>query len=151
VAVLVGQSMSSTMVSEWLGRLVEQEGLVGRSKSRFPGEREDAVRHALLRGGADAMLTHEDRRPGAPLAGGGARAGWRIGSHDAGRAFREGGRRRGGGELLSARVAAGVPGSRSGRDPGPRGPRTRLRAPAGAPDVAARDALRRRLPGLAPG
>ncbi len=69
VAVLVGQAMGSTMVSEWLGKLVEQEVLVVRLKSRFPGEREYAFRHALLREGAHATLTEEDRRLGHRLAG----------------------------------------------------------------------------------
>ncbi len=69
VTVLLGGAMGSTMVGDWLGRLVEQELLAVRPHSRFPGERELAFRHALLREGAYATLTEDDRRLGHRLAG----------------------------------------------------------------------------------
>ncbi|HSK00217.1 MAG TPA: protein kinase [Kofleriaceae bacterium] len=69
VAVLLGGAMSAAAVGEWLGRLVEQEVLAMRPDSRFPGERELAFRHALLREGAYATLTEDDRRLGHHLAG----------------------------------------------------------------------------------
>ena len=68
VAVL-GESLSPASVAEWLARLVEQELLDVRSHSRFPGQRELAFRHALLREGAYATLTEEDRRLGHARAG----------------------------------------------------------------------------------
>jgi len=54
---------------ERLAALVEREVLVKRMESRFPGEREYAFRHGLLREGAYAMLTDEDRALGHRLAG----------------------------------------------------------------------------------
>ncbi len=57
------------MVGEWVAKLAEQEMLIVRPESRFPGERELVFRHALLREGAYAMLTEEDRRLGHRLAG----------------------------------------------------------------------------------
>jgi eukaryotic-like serine/threonine-protein kinase len=69
VTVLLGGAMGSTMVGEWLGKLVEQEVLAVRPKSRFLGERELTFRHALLREGAYATLTEEDKRLGHRLAG----------------------------------------------------------------------------------
>jgi eukaryotic-like serine/threonine-protein kinase len=56
-------------VGDWLTRLVEQEVLTLRPSSRFPGERELAFRHALLREGAYATLTDDDRRLAHGLAG----------------------------------------------------------------------------------
>jgi tetratricopeptide (TPR) repeat protein len=69
VTVLLGGAMGSTIVGEWLASLVEQEVLAVRAESRFPGEREFRFRHALLREGAYATLTEEDRRLGHRLAG----------------------------------------------------------------------------------
>ncbi len=69
VTVLLGGVMGSTMVGEWLGKLVEQELLAIRPSGRFPGECEFAFRHALLREGAYATLTEDDRRLGHRLAG----------------------------------------------------------------------------------
>jgi tetratricopeptide (TPR) repeat protein len=66
---LLGGAMAATMVGEWLARLVEQEVLVARPDSRFPGERELAFRHALLREGAYATLTADDERLAHRLAG----------------------------------------------------------------------------------
>jgi hypothetical protein len=69
VATLLGGAMSATSVGEWLTRLVEQEALAARPKGRFPEERELTFRHALLREGAYASLTDEDKRRGHHLAG----------------------------------------------------------------------------------
>jgi eukaryotic-like serine/threonine-protein kinase len=69
VTLLLGGIMGDTMVGEWVAKLVEQEVLVVRPKSRFPGERELAFRHALLREGAYATLTEEDQRLGHRLVG----------------------------------------------------------------------------------
>jgi hypothetical protein len=69
VTALLGGAMGVAMVGEWLTRLVEHEVLTMRPSSRFPGERELAFRHALLREGAYATLTEDDRRLGHGLAG----------------------------------------------------------------------------------
>jgi hypothetical protein len=69
VAALLGEDMAPAAVGEWLATLVEQEVLIARSDSRFPGERELAFRHALLREGAYAMLTADDERVAHRLAG----------------------------------------------------------------------------------
>jgi hypothetical protein len=69
VTLLLGGAMGATVVGDWLGRLVEQEVLAVRPASRFAGERELAFRHALLREGAYATLTDDDRRLGHRLAG----------------------------------------------------------------------------------
>jgi tetratricopeptide (TPR) repeat protein len=69
VILLLGGAMPATVVGEWLALLVEQEVLVPRPSSRFPGERELAFRHALLREGAYATLTAEDERFAHCLAG----------------------------------------------------------------------------------
>ncbi len=68
VTMLLGGAMGATVIGEWIGRLVEQELLAERPASRFPGERELAFRHALLREGAYAMFTEEDRKLGHRLA-----------------------------------------------------------------------------------
>ncbi|HWO17833.1 MAG TPA: hypothetical protein VNO30_03630, partial [Kofleriaceae bacterium] len=69
VTLLLGGALSAAEIGDWLERLVEQEVLVARPQSRFPGERERAFRHAMLREGAYTMLTDEDRRLGHHLAG----------------------------------------------------------------------------------
>jgi hypothetical protein len=69
VAVLVGHAMGPAMVGEWLARLVEQEVLAVRPTSRFSAQRELMFRHALLREGAYATLTEDDKRLGHRLAG----------------------------------------------------------------------------------
>ncbi len=69
VILLLGGAMQATLVGEWLTTLVEQEVLLVRSVSRFPGERELTFRHALLREGAYATLTEEDNRLGHRFAG----------------------------------------------------------------------------------
>jgi len=69
VTLLLGRAMGATAVNDWLGKLVEQEVLVGRAGSRYAGEHELSFRHGLLREGAYATLTDEDRRFGHRLAG----------------------------------------------------------------------------------
>ena len=64
-ALLGGQAR----VAEWLEQLAELELVSKRSVGRFPGEDEYAFRHALLRDGAYAMLTDDDRTLGHLLAG----------------------------------------------------------------------------------
>jgi serine/threonine protein kinase/tetratricopeptide (TPR) repeat protein len=64
-ALLGGQ----TKVAEWLAELTDQELVSKRSAARFSGEDEYVFRHALLRDGAYAMLTDEDRTLGHVLAG----------------------------------------------------------------------------------
>jgi hypothetical protein len=54
--------MPAATVAQWLVLLLDQEVLVVRPDSRFPGERELAFRHALLREGAHATLTADDER-----------------------------------------------------------------------------------------
>ncbi len=68
VVALLGD-LRSRQAIDWLARLCDQEVLVRRQDSRFPGEEELAFRHALLREGAYAMLTDEDRSLGHRLAG----------------------------------------------------------------------------------
>ncbi len=68
VVALLGD-MRSRQAIDWLARLCEQEVLVRRQDNRFPGEEELAFRHALLREGAYAMLTANDRLLGHRLAG----------------------------------------------------------------------------------
>ena len=53
-----------------LAELVRLETLVPRGESRFPGERDYAFRHGLVREAAYAMLTDEDRQLGHRLAAG---------------------------------------------------------------------------------
>jgi tetratricopeptide (TPR) repeat protein len=65
---LVGREIPPTRTLEWLERLCERELVVRRRDSRFAGEEELAFRHALLREGAYAMLTDEDRALGHGLA-----------------------------------------------------------------------------------
>src|SRR5262249_29609421 len=62
MAALLGGCMGPASVAGWLARLVEQEMLELRPPSRFPGQRELAFRHALLREGAYATFADEDRR-----------------------------------------------------------------------------------------
>ena len=67
VAALLGGD-KSPQTRQWLSALVERELLVRRPESRFPGEHEYAFRHSLLREGAYAMLTDDDRIIGHRLA-----------------------------------------------------------------------------------
>jgi CheY-like chemotaxis protein/tetratricopeptide (TPR) repeat protein len=61
--------MRASHATDWLLHLVQREVLVCHPQSRFPGEEELAFQHALLREGAYAMLTQEDRTLGHRLAG----------------------------------------------------------------------------------
>jgi eukaryotic-like serine/threonine-protein kinase len=69
VVVLLGGAMTAATVGEWLARLVEQEVLAVRPDGPVAGERAYMFRHSLLREGAYAMLTQDDRRLGHRLAG----------------------------------------------------------------------------------
>ena len=69
VGALLGGAAGDMKVREQLTALVEREVLIRREESRFPGEAELAFRHALLREGAYAMLTEQDRALGHRLAG----------------------------------------------------------------------------------
>ena len=68
VIALIEPAMAAK-IGELLATLVDQEVLVARRGSRFPGERELGFRHALLREGAYATLTAEDRGLAHRLAG----------------------------------------------------------------------------------
>ena len=67
-ALLLGGAQQRLDIGKLLGSLVDRELLIHRAESRFPGERELAFRHALLREGAYAMLTDADRALGHRLA-----------------------------------------------------------------------------------
>ncbi|MBK9266513.1 MAG: protein kinase [Polyangiaceae bacterium] len=69
VAALLDRADRPAQVRNRLLHLVEREVLVKRPESRFAGQVELAFRHVLLREGAYAMLTEEDRRLGHKLAG----------------------------------------------------------------------------------
>ncbi|MCK6591162.1 MAG: serine/threonine-protein kinase PknK, partial [Polyangiaceae bacterium] len=69
VASLLGTADQSSEIGDLLFGLVEREVLVRRQDSRFHRETELAFRHMLLREGAYAMLTDEDRILGHKLAG----------------------------------------------------------------------------------
>jgi eukaryotic-like serine/threonine-protein kinase len=68
VEALLGGARRGAQADQWISLLVEREVLVNRPESRFPGETEYAFRHALLREGAYAMLTEDDRILGHKLA-----------------------------------------------------------------------------------
>jgi hypothetical protein len=61
--------MRTNRVVDWISLLIQRELLVRRPESRLPGEEEFAFRHALLREGAYALLTEQDRTLGHRLAG----------------------------------------------------------------------------------
>ncbi len=67
VALLGGARAGS--VDDWLAALVDREVIARRSEGKFPGETEYAMRHALVREAAYAMLTDGDRALGHRLAG----------------------------------------------------------------------------------
>jgi tetratricopeptide (TPR) repeat protein len=68
VAALLGGALPSSAIHTLLEALVERELLVRRPDSRFTGLPELSFRHALLREGAYAMLTEDDRTLGHRLA-----------------------------------------------------------------------------------
>ncbi|HSK03420.1 MAG TPA: protein kinase [Kofleriaceae bacterium] len=69
VVALLDGVLAAPVVGEWLDKLGAQEMLAVRPESRFAGERELVFRHALLREGAYATFTEEDRRRKHRLAG----------------------------------------------------------------------------------
>ncbi|WP_437319394.1 protein kinase domain-containing protein [Sorangium sp. So ce385] len=69
VSSLLGGAEPPPSADAHLARLVDLEVLVALQESRFPGEREFAFRHALLREGAYAMLTEADMALGHRIAG----------------------------------------------------------------------------------
>lgn len=69
VAELLGTTENDAMLRELLAEVTERELLIRRTEGRFPGQDEYAFRHALLREGAYAMLTNDDRVLGHRVAG----------------------------------------------------------------------------------
>jgi tetratricopeptide (TPR) repeat protein len=69
VAQLLGIAHPAARIVQRLDELTNRELLCKRKQSRFPHEEEFAFRHALLREGAYALLTDEDRALGHRLAG----------------------------------------------------------------------------------
>lgn len=69
VSALLGNAIETGPVAERLRELCEGEFATKRRDSRFAREDEYAFRHALLREGAYAMLTDDDRVLGHKLAG----------------------------------------------------------------------------------
>lgn len=68
VEALVGPHQGVFDVGEWLADLVSREVVSRKAVARIPDETEFTFRHGLLRDGAYAMLTAEDRRLGHALA-----------------------------------------------------------------------------------
>jgi len=68
VAALLGGNIPAPAIHTRLEALVDRELLIRRPDTRFPGTEELAFRHALLREGANAMLTETDRIRGHRLA-----------------------------------------------------------------------------------
>ncbi len=69
VASLLGGSHSSELAAARFARLVAQEVVVRRPRSRFPSEAEYSFRHALVRDAAYATLPERDRAHAHRLAG----------------------------------------------------------------------------------
>lgn len=67
VEALLGETPVSA--SDWLRELAEREVVSRRMESRFPGQDEWRFRHALMRDGAYALSTDEDREIGHRVAG----------------------------------------------------------------------------------
>ncbi len=91
VAALLGGEHGAVDLDAWLAELESGEIIYPVLEPKFPGEREYAFRHALVREAAYGMLTDEDRALGHRLAGG-----WLVdaGESDAGvlaRHFEKGG------------------------------------------------------------
>jgi tetratricopeptide (TPR) repeat protein/predicted Ser/Thr protein kinase len=68
VLALLGGARQNEEIGGWLEDLARRELLLVRPESRFPAEPEYAFRHDLVREGAYAMLTEENRRLGHRLA-----------------------------------------------------------------------------------
>ncbi len=79
VLTLTGGQYKASEVDDWLGELTRREIVQRRDDSRFPGDREYAFRHAIVRDAAYQMLTPEDQALGHRLA-----AEWleRAGEHE---------------------------------------------------------------------
>ena len=69
VPLLGDKGASSGSLADWLSDLVERELIIRRGEGKFPGQEEYAFRHALVREGAYATLTDEDRTLGHRLGG----------------------------------------------------------------------------------
>ncbi|HZF52634.1 MAG TPA: protein kinase [Polyangiaceae bacterium] len=69
VAALLGGADKAEYVGQWLDALVAQEIVTSQRASSAGGDVAYALRHALVREAAYAMLTEEDRRLGHGLAG----------------------------------------------------------------------------------
>lgn len=66
---LLGETSNPLELDAWLAVLERSEAVHRRDGSRFPGEREFAFRHALVREAAYATLTDDDRALAHRLAG----------------------------------------------------------------------------------
>ena len=69
VVMLLGGAMEAMTAGAPLAKLVDQELLVTRPESRFPGEQELMFRHVLIREAAYVTLPEADRTLGHRLAG----------------------------------------------------------------------------------
>ena len=69
VAELLGGTQRAATLSRELSLLLEEEIIVRRGAGKFAGEDEYGFRHALLRDGAYAMLTDDDRSAAHRVAG----------------------------------------------------------------------------------
>ncbi|MDI1481339.1 serine/threonine-protein kinase [Polyangium sp. y55x31] len=66
---LLGGGDETLDAHDWLDMLAAREVVQRNETSRFPGEEQYSFRHSLLREGAHAMLTEQDRTLGHRLAG----------------------------------------------------------------------------------
>ena len=80
VRALLGEGEDAAHLDEWIATLVEREVISRRAQGKFAGEQEYGFHQSLVREGAYAMLTDQDRKLGHMLAGD-----WleRAGEHDA--------------------------------------------------------------------
>jgi tetratricopeptide (TPR) repeat protein len=69
VAAVLGQAAETGDLGGWLETLVAREVLTVQPDARFPGTRQYAFHHGMLRDAAYAMLTDADRPVGHRLAG----------------------------------------------------------------------------------
>ena len=69
VGSLLAGGLDAADLDDWLDTLTQRELIIRVPEGRFPGEREYAFRHGLLREAAYAMLTETDRAMGHRLAG----------------------------------------------------------------------------------
>ncbi len=66
---LVGEAAGGYPLSDWLDDLCRREVITRSAGQRFPEENEYRFRHALVRDGAYALLTHDDRAKAHRLVG----------------------------------------------------------------------------------